>query len=140
MPLSPGTRLGPYEILAPLGAGGMGEVYRARDSRLGRDVALKVLPAEVAGDPVRRQRFEREAHAVAINDVGEGCLVTEAGIVRRDLRPLGSSTWCRPPGLLRFPIDRVLACHAMGWTPDGKVIGLGLEMRSMLWKFQPEGK
>ena len=61
MPLAPGTRLGPYEILSPLGAGGMGEVYRARDSRLGRDVAVKVLPQEVAGDPNALSRFESEA-------------------------------------------------------------------------------
>jgi WD40 repeat protein len=65
MTLTSGTKLGPYEILAPLGAGGMGEVYRARDSRLGRDVALKVLPAEVGNDASRRQRFELEARAVA---------------------------------------------------------------------------
>src|SRR5688572_30630486 len=64
MSLSPGT-LGPYQVLAKLGEGGMGEVYRARDSRLGRDVALKVLPADVASDPDRRARFEREAQAVA---------------------------------------------------------------------------
>ena len=63
--LAPGTRLGPYEIVTPLGAGGMGEVYRARDARLGRDVAIKVLPADVASDADRRARFEREARAVA---------------------------------------------------------------------------
>jgi serine/threonine protein kinase len=63
-----GRRLGPYEIVAPPGAGGMGEVYRARDSRLGREVAIKVLPAEISLDPQRRQRFEREARsAPALN-------------------------------------------------------------------------
>ena len=53
MPLTPGTRLGPYEVVAPLGAGGMGEVFRARDMRLGREVAIKALPAEFARDPER---------------------------------------------------------------------------------------
>ena len=65
MPLSAGTRLGPYEILSALGAGGMGEVYRARDTRLGRDVAIKAFPLHMAHDPDARARFEREAHAVA---------------------------------------------------------------------------
>ena len=65
MALSNGTRLGPYEILAPLGAGGMGEVYRARDTRLNRIIALKVVASDVAADPSRRQRFEMEARAVA---------------------------------------------------------------------------
>ena len=61
MPLQPGTTLGPYEIQAPLGAGGMGEVYKARDTRLDRTVAIKVLPEHVAADPDLKQRFEREA-------------------------------------------------------------------------------
>jgi serine/threonine protein kinase len=60
MPLSAGTRLGPYEILAPIGIGGMGEVYRARDTKLDRDVAIKVLPPDFAQDPERLARFERE--------------------------------------------------------------------------------
>jgi serine/threonine-protein kinase len=63
--LTPGNRLGPYEILAPLGAGGMGEVFKARDTRLGRDVAVKVLPAAFASDPERLRRFEQEARATA---------------------------------------------------------------------------
>src|ERR1700694_2994402 len=65
MPLSAGARLGPYEILSPLGAGGMGEVYRARDTRLSRDVAIKILPAELAADGDALARFEREATAGA---------------------------------------------------------------------------
>ena len=65
MALSTGTKIGAYEITGVLGAGGMGEVYRARDTRLDRDVAIKVLPASVSADPERRARFEREAKAVA---------------------------------------------------------------------------
>ena len=80
MPPTPGTRIGPYEIVAPLGAGGMGEVYRARDTRLGREVALKILPPAFAYDPARRARFEQEARAAAalnhpnivgVHDLGE---------------------------------------------------------------------
>ncbi|HXW57143.1 MAG TPA: protein kinase [Candidatus Cybelea sp.] len=65
MPLAVGTRLGPYEILAPLGAGGMGEVYRARDTRLDRDVAIKILPKQMSADSAHRQRFEREAKTIS---------------------------------------------------------------------------
>src|SRR5437588_9110186 len=65
MSLIPGTKLGPYEIVAPLGAGGMGEVYRARDTKLGREVALKLLPALFAADADRVARFEREARLLA---------------------------------------------------------------------------
>src|SRR5271168_5147153 len=80
MPLSPGTKFGPYEIQSPIGAGGMGEVYRARDPRLGRDIALKILPESFATDPDRLRRFEQEARAVAalnhpnilaIHDIGQ---------------------------------------------------------------------
>ncbi len=65
MPLPSGKRLGPYQIEAPIGAGGMGEVYRARDTRLDRAVAIKVLPERLAGDAVALERFEREARAVS---------------------------------------------------------------------------
>ena len=65
MPLTPGTRIGAYEVTALLGAGGMGEVYRARDTHLNRDVALKVLLDSVVGDPERAARFTREAHVLA---------------------------------------------------------------------------
>src|SRR2546423_12517186 len=63
MVLAPGTNLGPYEVVAPLGAGGMGEVYRARDTRLGRDVAVKVLPQHLSSNSDLKARFEREARA-----------------------------------------------------------------------------
>jgi serine/threonine protein kinase len=65
MGLTSGTKLGPYEIVSPLGAGGMGEVYRAHDSRLGRDVAIKVLPEDLSSNPDLKARFEREARAIS---------------------------------------------------------------------------
>ncbi len=65
MPIAPGTKLGPYEILSPLGSGGMGDVYRARDTRLDRTVAVKILPAHLSSDPARKQRFEREAKTIS---------------------------------------------------------------------------
>src|SRR5215469_12876037 len=79
MSLVPGTQLGPYEITAPLGAGGMGEVYRARDNRLGRDVAIKVLPAHFCSDPVRRQRFEREARTISSLNHPHICVLHDIG-------------------------------------------------------------
>src|SRR5258708_456617 len=65
MSMAPGTRLGPYEVIEPIGAGGMGEVYRAKDTKLKREVALKVLPDSFAGDPERMARFQREARLLA---------------------------------------------------------------------------
>src|SRR2546430_6801246 len=113
MSLSAGTRLGPYEITTPLGAGGMGEVYRARDTRLGRDVAVKVLPSTFSADTDRLRRFEQEACAAgALNhpnilvihhiDTYEGapCIVSELLV--------GETLWQRMRGamlLLRRVIE-----------------------------------
>ena len=110
MPLETGTHLGPYQIVGPLGKGGMGEVYRADDSRLGRSVAIKVLPTEVSSDPERRVRFEREARAIAalnhphicaMHDVGhqDGVDYPRDGVARR--RVAGRSPRARPSALRR---------------------------------------
>jgi len=129
MALSPGTRLGPYQIAAPLGAGGMGEVYRARDTRLGRDIAVKVLPDAVASSPDRLARFEREAKAVAslnhpnivtlhsIEEVAGTRFLTMELVEGRDL-----STLVTPRGLplaqvldLAIPLaDALVAAHEKG--------------------------
>jgi serine/threonine protein kinase/Tol biopolymer transport system component len=79
MPLNPGVRLGPYEIVSAIGAGGMGEVYKARDTRLDRTVAIKVLPSSVGDDPARRQRLEREARAVSSLDHPHICALYDVG-------------------------------------------------------------
>ena len=80
----PGTRLGPYEILAPLGAGGMGEVHRARDTRLNRDVAIKVIPAALAAHEQIRQRFEREAKAISSLNHPHICTLYDVGVASAD--------------------------------------------------------
>src|SRR6202048_1109699 len=79
MSLAPGTKLGPYEIGAPLGAGGMGEVYRARDTRLERTVAIKILPAQLSSDPIRKQRFEREAKTISSLNHPHICVLHDVG-------------------------------------------------------------
>ena len=79
MTLTARTRLGPYEIIAPLGAGGMGEVYRAKDTRLGRDVAIKVLPARFSSSPELRERFEREARAISSLNHARICTLHDVG-------------------------------------------------------------
>src|SRR6516164_1582997 len=79
MALQPGKRLGPYEIVAPIGAGGMGEVYRARDTRLERDVAVKVLPQQLANNPQLKQRFEREARTISSLNHPHICTLHDIG-------------------------------------------------------------
>jgi Tol biopolymer transport system component len=126
---APGTRLGPYEIVAPLGAGGMGEVYRARDARLGRDVALKILRADIVTDPDRRARFEREAKTVAalshpnivtLYEVGnaEGVEYTVSELVEgeplRALMQRGAMPVRRVVELAVQFADGVAAAHAAG--------------------------
>src|SRR5688572_32197768 len=76
---SPGTRLGPYEVISPLGVGGMGEVYRARDTRLGRDVAIKVLPQHLSSNSEVRARFEREAKTVSSLNHPNVCTLFDVG-------------------------------------------------------------
>ena len=114
MTLAAGIRLGPYEIQAPLGAGGMGEVYKARDTRLDRIVAIKVLPSLVAHDPDLKQRFEREARAIsslnhphicAIYDVGH-----QDGIDFLVMEYLEGETLAQRLTKGALPLDRALAC------------------------------
>jgi serine/threonine protein kinase len=106
--LSAGVRLGPYEIVAAIGAGGMGEVYRARDTRLDRIVAIKVLPAQFAADPQLRARFDREARAISSLNHPHICALYDVG--RSEVRS--------PEGL-RHTATRA----AQGFTPTGAAQG-----------------
>jgi dipeptidyl aminopeptidase/acylaminoacyl peptidase len=129
MTLSNGTKLGPYEILAPIGAGGMGEVYRARDERLKRDVAVKVLPPELAEDADRRSRFEREARAASglshpniltIYDIGSSnstvyiAMELVEGSTLKDLTASGPMPGKKMLDLAVQIADGLAAAHAAG--------------------------
>jgi serine/threonine protein kinase len=131
MSLNPGTHLGPYEILAPLGAGGMGEVYRARDTRLDREVAIKVLPEELAKNAQAIARFQREAKAVAalshpnilaIYDIGTAkgasFAVTELlrGKTLRERMSRSALPWRKAVETAAAIADGLAAAHAKGIT------------------------
>ncbi len=116
MPLALGTKLGPYEIQSPLGAGGMGEVYRARDTRLERTVAIKILPAQFSCDPVRKQRFEREAktisslnhpHICTLHDVG-----TQDGVDYLVMECLEGGTLAKRLEKSPLPLEQLLKLGA----------------------------
>src|ERR1700693_3908814 len=117
MSLSPGTKLGSYEIVSPLGACGMGEVYRARDTRLGREVALKVLPTALASGPERMARFQREAQVLASRNhpqIGAIYGFEVSGGVRHRLRAHRSPELarpCSPSGRLRPDRRRQIIRH-----------------------------
>ncbi len=122
MPLAAGTRLGPYEILSPLGAGGMGEVYRAKDTTLGREVAIKVLPADVASSPERLQRFEREAKTVAT--LNHPNIVTIHGIHNE-----GKHRFIAMELVEGDTLDRMMA---PGGMPLGQIFDLAIPMADAL--------
>ena len=112
MPLEAGTQLGPYEIVSAIGAGGMGEVYKARDTRLDRTVAIKVLPEHVASDPDLKQRFEREAktisslnhpHICTLHDIG-----SQDGIDFLVMEYLEGDTLAQRLAKGALPLDQVL--------------------------------
>ena len=132
--MDPGTRLGPYEIVEPIGAGGMGEVYRARDTRLGRDVAVKTLSGSFARDPERLARFEREARLLAalnhpnvgaiygVEDAGgDACARARAGrgqdAARASSTPAAAASRCRCEealGIARQIAEALEAAHEKG--------------------------
>ena len=121
MPLDAGARLGPYEIVAPIGAGGMDEVYRARDTRLDRTVAIKVLPESLAADPQLRERFDREARAISslnhpyictLHDVGHENGIDYLVLEYLDGETLDARLKARAPSIW----GRAMMRHAMSFA------------------------
>ena len=134
MTLAAGFRLGPYEIQAPIGAGGMGEVYKARDTRLGRTVAVKILPAFAAADPDRRRRFEHEARAASALEHPNICVLHDIGCET----PVHPSRPDAPGGALHFLVmeyveGRTLADRLRaGPLPLGQVLDVGAQIGDAL--------
>jgi serine/threonine protein kinase/Tol biopolymer transport system component len=140
MTLEPGAHLGPYEIVASLGAGGMGEVYKARDTRLDRTVAIKILPAEFASDPDRRARFEREARAISQFSHPHICSLYDIGeAIPSAFRPTPSAEFPIPsPSSVSFLVMEHLEGETLaarldrGPLPLADVLRIGREMASAL--------
>ncbi len=129
MPLKPGARLGPYEILAPLGAGGMGEVYRGRDTRLGREVAIKVLPSALARDPERVRRFEREARSASA--------LSHPNIIT--IYEIGSSDSVSYIAMELIEGDSLRALLLEGALPVRRLLQIGAQMAEGLAKAHASG-
>jgi serine/threonine protein kinase len=135
MPLAAGTKLGPYEIVAALGAGGMGEVYKARDTRLERTVAIKILPAALAGDPEFAERFEREARAISSLDHPNICALYDVGTTpgaadaNDPSKPLPGVSFL----VMQYVDGRTLADRLSGGPlPIAQVLRLAIEMADAL--------
>jgi len=154
MTLNAGTRLGPYEIVSPIGAGGMGEVYRAKDARLGRDVAIKVLPSHLTDDPDLKARFEREARAISqlthphictLYDVGEAQIVASdsPSVIASGAKPSPTGDRHVPSGLamtgtVQYLVMELLEGQTLadrvekGPLPTDQVIRFGVEIADAL--------
>src|SRR5712692_6035751 len=136
MPFEPGTRLGPYELIAPLGAGGMGEVYRARDTRLDRTVAIKIVSGALAADSESRQRFEHEARVIAALNDPHICTIHDVGrhgeLDYLVLEYLEGETLAdrlrRSPGL---PVDEALAIAIQIGDALGRAHRAGIAHRDL---------
>ena len=116
MELVPNTRLGAYEIVALIGSGGMGEVYQARDTRLDRVVALKVITGGGTADPDLRTRFEREARAISSLNHPNICVLHDIGRERPLLAPTGGTSASRPPSAEDTPLDFLVMEYLEGET------------------------
>ncbi len=139
MALTPGTRLGPYEIVAPIGAGGMGEVYRAKDSRLGRDVALKTLPAGLAKDAEQRARFEREARAASSLNHPHICVIYDVGRLRADNASASQGDEIDFIVMELLDGETAADCLARGPMPVADVMRLGAEIADALDRAHKKG-
>jgi Tol biopolymer transport system component len=128
MPVATGTRVGPYEILAPLGAGGMGEIYRARDTRLDRTIAVKLLPSQLAADPAFRERFDREARAISQLTHANICTLHDVG-----LAPATPDTPAMHFLIMEYLEGETLAARlARGRLPLSDALRIGCEIASAL--------
>ena len=131
MSLPPGARLGPYEVLSPLGAGGMGEVYKARDTRLDRTVAIKILPETLAGDPQFRERFDREARTISQLDHPHICTLFDVG----DQNPSTASTSSGQAGSGQAVAYLVMQ-YLEGETLDTRLLSAGISTQHRPREFE----
>src|ERR1700745_77865 len=129
MPLASGKKLGPYEILAAAGAGGMGEVYRARDTRLDRTVAIKILPAFLSARPDSKQRFEREARTISSLQHPNICTLFD----------IGSQDGTDYLGMEYLEVETLAELLAKGRLPPDQVLKYGIEIAEGLEKAHRSG-